>query len=241
MGSDKAPRRVLHTSDLHLASRNPKSHQSLVALVNLANHATVDLVIIVGDLFDHNQVNDNLVGFVVEQLRALSMPVAILPGNHDCLVPDSVFNRNDFWQGSDNIHVFRSPSGEIMDLPDQGIMLWGKSIDSYERNLLPLEGIPHPQSDGRWHIALAHGYFVNADPPLFPSYHITCEEIINSGWDYVAMGHSTGFQCVCDGPVTAYYSGSPTVSGAVALVDFAEGTGVRVTACPLENSTQNSQ
>ena len=221
--------RILHTSDLHLASLGDGACHSLEALVELAIKTKVDLVIVAGDLFDHNKVDNSLVGFVVEQLQRLPVYVVILPGNHDCLTPDSVFQRAALWQNCANVRVFRAPHGEMLDLPGLGISLWGKSIDSYEHDVRPLAGIPPPQGNGRWHIAVAHGYYVSAEPPLFPSYHITEEEIVTSGWDYIALGHSIIFRCVCNEPVKAYYCGSPSLSGTLAIIDLAEETGVQVT------------
>ena len=224
----RRPRRLLHTSDLHLAAPGDKGCHSLEALVNLAIQTRVDLVIIAGDLFDHNRVPDTLISFVVEQLRRLPVPVAILPGNHDCLTPGSVFERADLWQNCANVRIFRSPYGETMDLPELGMSLWGKAHDSYDHDVLPLAGLPRPQRNGSWHIAVAHGYFVSLAPPLLPSYHITQQEIVSSGWDYIALGHVVSFSCVCSEPVKAYYSGSPSLSGTVAIVDLDEEMGVRV-------------
>ena len=225
-------RRILHTSDLHIVSLGDRACRSLEALVNLAIKTKVDLVIVAGDLFDHNRGDDNLISFVVEQLQRLPVYVAILPGNHDCLAPGSVFERAELWKNCANVRVFRAPHGETLDLPGLGVSLWGKSIDCYD-DVRPLAGIPRPQGNGQWNIAVAHGYYVNAEPPLFPSYHITREEIVTSGWDYIALGHILTFRCVCDEPVKAYYCGSPSLSGTVAIVDLAEETGVQVTCCPL--------
>lgn len=150
-------RRILHTSDLHLASLGDRACHSLEALVELVIKTKVDLVIVAGDLFDHNKVGDNLVSFVAEQLQRLPVYVAIVPGNHDCLTPDSVFRRAALWRKCANVRVFRAPHGETLDLPGLGISLWGKSIDSYEHDVRPLAGIPRPQGNGQWHIAVAHG------------------------------------------------------------------------------------
>ena len=220
--------RVLHTSDLHLALLGDEACYSLEALVDLAIKTTVDLVIIVGDFFDHNRIDDDLVSFAVEQLQRLPTCVAILPGNHDCLTSDSVFRRAHLWEKGTNIRVMSAPQGEILDLPGLGLSLWGKCIDTYDRDAQPLAGIPKPQDNGRWHIAVAHGHFVSTEADIARSFRITHEEIVASGWDYIALGHSAGFRCVCDEPVKAYYCGSPSLSGAVVIVDFAEETGVQV-------------
>lgn len=228
------PRKILHTSDLHLAAPGDGACDSLQTLVSLAIRSKVDLVIIAGDLFDHNRVSDSLISFTVEELRRLAIPTVILPGNHDCLVPGSVFERTELWRDCANVRILRSPHGEMLDLPGLGVSIWGKSISTDDSgDIQPLAGIPQPQGNGYWHIAVAHGYYVSTDHPLFPSYHITEEEIVASGWDYIALGHIPVFRCICNEPVKAYYCGSPSLSGTVALVELAEETGVQVTRCLL--------
>jgi len=227
-------RRILHTADLHLASLDDRACQSLAMLVNLAIKTNVDLIVIAGDLFDHNRVDDNLVSFVLEQLQRLAVTTVILPGNHDCLVPGCVFERGQLWKNCTNVRVLRASCGETLDLPGLGVSVWGKPIDSYEGNIRPLAGIPQPQSNGQWHIAVAHGYCVGNEPPVFPSFHIAQEEIVTSGWDYIALGHFPVFRCVCNESVKAYYCGSPSsLSGTVAIVDLDEETGVQVSCCSL--------
>jgi len=172
-------------------------------------------------------VRDDLVAFVVEQLRRLPGGVVILPGNHDCLEEGSVFDREEFRNGRANMRILRTPGGETLDYPDLGISLWGKPI--FSDNVRPLSGIPAPAPNDYWHIALAHGYYVSDPSPHFPSYHITADEIVNSGRDYVALGHVPIFRCICDRPVKAYYCGSLSTAGTVAMVDLVEETGVQVT------------
>ena len=99
----------------------------------------------------------------------------------------------------------------------------------------PLAGIPQPEENGRWHIAVAHGYYVDATPPPLSSYNITKAEIVTSGYDYIALGHNVDFRCVHNGSVKAYYSGSPSISGTVAIVDLAEEIGVQVNCYSLIN------
>jgi exonuclease SbcD len=226
-------RRVLHTSDLHLTRLGDKECHSLVAVADLATQMKVDLVLVAGDLFESARVDNDVVSFAARELQRLPMPVAILPGNHDCLVTGSAYDRRELWQKCPNVHIFQEPDGAILALPDMSLTLWGKPILSYDDDVRPLAGIPCPQNDGRWHIALAHGYYVTNPSPYFTSYNITREEIVTSGWDYIALGHVTTFQCVCEAPVKAYYCGSPSQTGGVAIVDLAEETGVLVISYPF--------
>ena len=71
----------------------------------------VDLLLIAGDLFDHNRVSDDSVAFVRAELARLSMPVVILPGNHDCLETNGVHERHDFSKGASHVRVIRKLDG----------------------------------------------------------------------------------------------------------------------------------
>lgn len=228
----KPTRRILHTADLHIAFLGDKGCQSLEAVINTAIKSRVDLLLIAGDLFDHNRVDSDLLEFVRAQFWHLPIPVVILPGNHDCLVPDSVFSKTEFWKSCRNLHVFREAQGETLDLSYLNISIWGKPIDTYMGDIHPMQGMLQPDDGGLWHIAVAHGYFVDTESPRFPSYHITEQEIAENGWDYVALGHVPIFRCISSDPVT-YYSGSPSLAGTVALVDLDERTGVHVKSCSL--------
>jgi DNA repair exonuclease SbcCD nuclease subunit len=230
---NKKDLKVLHTSDLHLEFPGDRGCECLRGVVNLALEEEVDMLISAGDLFDHGRVEDEVVSFAVEQLKRLNVPVILLPGNHDCLISGSAYDREALWENSSHIQLITEPEGEMLELPELGISIWGKSIASLEENMRPLEGIPRPVKNGDWYIALAHGYFVDNRRGVFPSYHITEEEITNCGWDYIAMGHIPLFRCVCAGPVKAYYSGSPTITGGVAMIELSRKKGVNVSQCPL--------
>jgi exonuclease SbcD len=233
MGDRRKKRRVLHSSDLHLEKPGDSACEDLRAVVDAAIRSEAELVLIAGDFFDHNRVDDELIKFAAGQLGRLEVPTVILPGNHDCLLPGCAYERDELWSECQNVRIIREPDGEIMNLPELGIRLWGKSINSYDGDFRPMGGIPKPREDGQWNIAVAHGYFVSTTPPFFYSYLIEEEEIVKSGWDYIALGHIAVFRCVCEEPVKAYYCGSPSITGTVNIVELSEETGVQVTRYPL--------
>jgi len=228
-GRTRTQLRIVHTSDLHLDSLSPLRCYGMEGVVDLALKSKANLVIIAGDLFDHHRIHDDVIRFAVQQLGRLPVPVVILPGNHDCLVEGGVYHRVDLWREAANIRIISLPKGETLAFADMGLVLWGKPITYYGDNIRPLAGIPKFHKNGFWHIAVAHGYYVDTDFPSFPSLHISTEEVVDSGQDYIAMGHRPVFDCVCDEPVKAYYSGSPFVSGTAAIVDLTDREGVQVT------------
>lgn len=233
--------RVLHASDIHLGEDgltnarglDGRAERALKALVDLSFQARTSLVIIAGDLFDNNRVDTRIVDFALRELARAPAPVVILPGNHDCLVPDSVYRRACFSNLTPNMHVFTASEGDTLSLPELDVAVWGKPINSYGGDLRPMAGTP-PRSKERWQIAVAHGYYVGAQSHQIWSLQISEEEIVQSRRDYVALGHWGTFRCVCDGPVKAYYSGSASsATSSVAIVDFFDHVGVQVHSYPL--------
>lgn len=240
MNNGRKKIRVLHTSDIHLgasdfrgyvAAKNgelddPARH-TLKVLVDFSAQAETDLVIIAGDLFDHNRVDTATLEFALKELRRVIAPVLILPGNHDCLVTDSVYRRIWFSEFAPNVRVFTAPEGERFSFPELDLAVWGKAITNYGGDLRPMAGIP-PRGGERWQIAVAHGWYVGAElrPPW--SLPIGEEEIVKSCQDYVAPGHGPSFRCVCSAPVKAFYSGSASEAGTVAVVDFLDEEEVQV-------------
>lgn len=221
---------MLHTSDLHLLMLNDHGCRAFTAVIDLAIKERVDLLLIAGDFFDQNRIEDNVLDFVKEQFSRVSIPIVILPGNHDCLVDDSVYHKNH-WQDCPNAHIFRSNQGETLNLSGLNISIWGKPIDTYS-DVRPFAGIPHPEVNGNWNIAAAHGLVVKQMPHHTRSYIITEDEINGTKWDYIALGHMIVYEHVWNNPPT-YYSGSATEKDTLALVDFNEETGVKVTRCDI--------
>jgi DNA repair exonuclease SbcCD nuclease subunit len=54
-------------------------------IAQVASENGAQFVVACGDLFDSNQVGDQVLGKAIEALRAFSVPVLLLPGNHDPL------------------------------------------------------------------------------------------------------------------------------------------------------------
>ncbi len=232
--SCKPTRRLLHTSDLHLELLGDRGCQEFTSLIKAARQTKADLVIIAGDLFDSQRVKEDLIRLVVKELRNLPAQVVILPGNHDCLLPTSTYGRSSIWAECPNIRIFSSPEGETVKFPELNLTLWGKPVMSYNDDIFPLEGIPRPECNGSWNIAVAHGFYIGNDQPYSPSYQITRKEIVESGWDYIALGHVPVFNVICDKPVMACYCGSPQASGGFLIVELCEKTGIKLFRYPGE-------
>ena len=96
-------------------------HRYRVAFERVVDRALadrVDLVLIAGDLFDHNRVPDEEIEFASAQLDRLSTPVVVLPGNHDVLRAGAIYERRDIGAPGSHVRVIRRLGGEIVELPE---------------------------------------------------------------------------------------------------------------------------
>ena len=241
----RRPLRVLHTADIHLDSDGYGTAQEQAAhlargrrifqrIVDRAVAERVDLLLIAGDLFDHNRVPDETVAFVRAELGRLSQPVVILPGNHDALRANAIYERHDFSSGAPHVHVIGKLDGETIEFPELEAIVWGRAMEEHEPGFQPLAHIPG-RDDRRWHLAMGHGFFYESRQRPDRSSPIFADEIRDTGWDYVALGHQHVQTDVSQRGVVAYYAGAPVTDwgtgdpvGSVLRIDLSIDDGIRV-------------
>jgi len=231
---------LVHSLDLHLgadssfgASYSSDQLSVLHRVLAAATAVGADLVLLVGDTFDHNRQPAELVDRAARTMGEFSAPIVILPGNHDPLTPDSVYHRAELAAAS-NVCVLGLTVGEAVVFPKLDLEVWGRAhLDYFDMS--PLEK-PRSRST-RWQLAAAHGHYVEEpDEPgrLLGSWLIRREELLATGADYVALGHWNRAARVGDEQVNAYYSGSPDLAGTVNVVRLRQDGSVEVTRAPLQ-------
>lgn len=247
--SSRRPLKILHTADIHLDSdsygnaEQRQAHRAsfrrcFQAIVDRALNEAVDLLLIAGDLFDHNRVPDETLCFAQEQLQRLQQPAVILPGNHDCLYTNAIYDRYDIATACDRVQVITELDGQVLEFPELHLVLWGRAMEEHEPGFHPLEHLP-TRHDQRWHIAMAHGFFYETQQEAERSSPIFAEEIRDTGWDYIALGHQHALTDVSQGEVVACYPGAPLVNwrgeepnGHILLLDLSPENGLRVQPQP---------
>jgi DNA repair exonuclease SbcCD nuclease subunit len=212
---------IIHSSDLHIDGRHSEAFHPLCKVLDTSRREGADLLLLAGDIFDHNRLKLEQIDAVARLLDDARLPVVILPGNHDCLEASSVYRRGGL-AGVPNVHVLGISSEESYVLGD--LEVWGRPHLDYH-DYSPLAN-PRPRTT-RWQIATAHGHWVKDDRDRHRSWLIHSEEIAATGADYVALGHWPSPGPAGDGTVPAYYSGSPDLAGTVNVVRFGD-VGVEV-------------
>ncbi len=226
--------RLVHTSDVHVgtgfgadADGREAALRYLDRIMTAAVELDAQLVLVAGDLFDHNRVKEPV---VAETARILGggPPVVILPGNHDPFMAGSMYERfAHHFPG--HVHILRDAEGELLHLPGPGVQIWGQAHASYD-DFAPAVHAPRWQQHvdrPHWRIAMAHGSSVDADGRLSFGYRIESEHLAGLDAHYVALGHLDRHGAVGPDGTTAYYSGSPGLLGGFTLVDLRPG-GVQV-------------
>ena len=90
---------VVHTSDVHVDHvhtahiHGGDGAAGLACVLNTARDLSADVVVLAGDTFDCHRLPDTLVDHAAAVIAAAEIPVVLLPGNHDPIVPDAVFHR----------------------------------------------------------------------------------------------------------------------------------------------------
>jgi DNA repair exonuclease SbcCD nuclease subunit len=192
-------------------------------VLRAAEDAAADVVLLAGDVFDHNRVPLAFIDRAARLLADAARPVVILPGNHDCLTPSSVYRRGGLADPA-NVDVLGITVDEVVRLPSLDLEIWGRPhLDHSDYS--PLRD-PRPRSAARM-VATAHGHWVTGPHDHHRAWLIHDEELAATGADYVALGHWDRWTPVGDGAIPAYYSGSPDLAKSVNLVRFtAEGVAV---------------
>ena len=129
--------RFIHTSDVHLDTsfagsgfpsrlgdrKREAIRSTFRRILEDAKRVPVDLVLIAGDLFEHDRITPDTVQFLKQQFESLGrIRVFISPGNHDPFLPGSPYH-DETWPG--NVHIFRDEEFRSVELPELGARVSG--------------------------------------------------------------------------------------------------------------------
>jgi DNA repair exonuclease SbcCD nuclease subunit len=228
---------LVHSSDLHLGldHRGDDLH-ALRQVLRAARDVQAHVLLLAGDIFDHNRVPLALLDEAARMLDDARLSVVILPGNHDCLTPNSVYRRGGLADPA-NVDVLGITVDEAAVFPELELEIWGRPHMDHA-DMSPLRD-PRTRTSRR-QVATAHGHWVTGPHDHHRAWLIHDEEIAATGADYVALGHWDRALPVGDGSVPAYYSGSPDLAKTVNVVRFGANGAVQVMREPLRTSGEEA-
>jgi len=193
------------------------------AVVEEARARGADFILVAGDTFEDNGVDRVLVQKVADILGGSTVPVYVIPGNHDPLVPGSVWD-HPAWGEHRTVRVLRE-AGPV-EAPG-GILYPCPALEKHARKD-PTAWIRAHDAQGI-RVGLAHGT-VEGMPQMEPEHPVPRDAGLRAGLDYLALGHwhSTALYEDARGPARMAYSGTHETtrfgerdSGNVLLVEIA--------------------
>ena len=185
--------KFLHAADLHLdsafealgeraAERRREQRELLAGIVELANSRGCELLLLAGDLLDSGSAYAETGRELCAALAAFGGRVFISPGNHDYYCPASPYASLEL---PENVHVFRKSALECVELPELGARIWGAGFTDSSCPPL-LRGVHIEKREGIVDLCLIHG---DVGKPASPYDPISLQDIAESGFDYIALGH----------------------------------------------------
>jgi DNA repair exonuclease SbcCD nuclease subunit len=235
--------KFIHTADwqlgmkaAHAGSAAPRVREERLAaarrVVRAVREQGAEFVLIAGDTFEDNGVERALIQKVADILGSTSVPVYLIPGNHDPLTPGSVWE-HPAWKTMEHVYVLREE--KPVEIP--GGVLYPCPVKDKRSRKDPTVWIA---SAGTIRIGLAHGS-VEGIQQAEPDHPIARNAAARAGLDYLALGHwhSTATYPAPDGSVRMAYSGTHETtsfgerdSGNVLVVEIA-GPGAAPSITPV--------
>jgi DNA repair protein SbcD/Mre11 len=195
------PVRFIHTSDIHLDTSfsgsgfpsrlGDRKREAIRAtfrrIIEDAQTAGVDFVLIAGDLFELERITPDTFEFIKQQLAGLNTIRAFIsPGNHDPCGSGSPYHEES-WPS--NVHIFSSEEFQSVEIPALGVRITGFGFahpyleEHHFRRLSAL-------SKNLFNIVLSHGSDISR-VPVGKSKHGPFEisEIAGKNIGYCALGH----------------------------------------------------
>jgi DNA repair exonuclease SbcCD nuclease subunit len=155
--------RFIHTADWQLGmtrhflegeaqARFAQARLDAIARIGaLAREHRAEFVVVAGDVFETNQVGRQTVSRACEALRAIDVPVILLPGNHEQLDATSVFRQPTFVRSApptvvvvgstDPLRIDGRPGLEIVGAPRMTKRTLGDPLEPGYAGLAPVPGV----------------------------------------------------------------------------------------------------
>jgi DNA repair exonuclease SbcCD nuclease subunit len=210
---------------------------TVATIARLATEQHVDAILVAGDAFDSNEVEDRTINQLVAALAAFEGPWIFLPGNHDAALPHSVWSRLRRLHAGNNIVIADKP--ELIELlQGRAVILPAPLRRRREGSDLTVWFDGAVTQPGAIRVGLAHGSVANRLPGGSEAANMIAEDRAKSAdLDYLALGDWHGTLQIAD---KTWYSGTPETdrhrdnqSGNVLLVEIeSHGAAPRVTTAP---------
>jgi DNA repair exonuclease SbcCD nuclease subunit len=233
--------RFLHTADWHLGktfhsySTDPDTQARLRSerlagldrLTAVAHEKRCDAILVAGDLFHSNDVDDKTVTKALEHIGRMRLPVVAIPGNHDHAGAGSVWERRCFVEESARL----APNLRVVLKAQQCLTVEGVDV-LCSPVLQRMQGTDLAElgalgaRDGRPRLGLVHASTVAFSEDQ-SGRNLKTDQDARADLDYLALGEFHMQQTVAGLHCPAWYSGTHEPDGLMSH----HRDGIRAGAC----------
>lgn len=182
--------RFIHIADVHLGcrpdisfpwgeNREKEIWETFASVVRTCSEKKIDLLMISGDLFDHQPSVEELKKVNAIFAKARGVQVVIISGEHDYLKPDSAYME---YSWASNVHFLREEKPDSVFLEEIDTTVHGLSYHNDENAERIAESMEPRNDEGEIQILMLHG----GDDTHMP---FSPEKLAQLDFDYIALGH----------------------------------------------------
>lgn len=187
-------------------------------VAEIAEQEECAFVVVAGDAFDSNHVDRQVIARALDALSAFSVPVYLLPGNHDPLDPSSVY-LTDAWNQYEP---------DLVTVLKEGVALPVAGADGAEVVGVPWRTKQHlgdpaaeayeiaPVVDGALRVVVAHGAVDKLSPdagnPALIGLSALRSALESGAAHYIALGDRHSVTEISDTDARAWYCGTPVAT-----------------------------
>ena len=187
--------KLIHFSDTHFdrpfelikpddfAARYAELKSSFTEMMHYINENEINIALVAGDLFDTETLSSDTLSFIKNSFASCpECRFFVAPGDSDPYSDTSPYARISWPQ---NVHIFKSSVPEQVHIEELNCDIYGVAVNKSTTPVQPMDP-PEPFSVNRTNILIIHSETDKKNEPVYP---FAEKDLVQSDFDYIAMGH----------------------------------------------------
>lgn len=163
--------------------RRLEQREAFKNVIEFIKENKVEYLFISGDLYEQEYIRKSTIIYINKFFEEIKdTKVFIAPGNHDPYISNSYYKVFDW---SDNVKIFTE---NVEKVENDEVCIYGYGFNNYEMNENQLKNI-NIDNKNKINILITHGTIINGNELNGIYNPISKNELINKGFDYIALGH----------------------------------------------------
>ena len=163
--------------------RRLEQREAFKNVIEFIKENKVEYLFISGDLYEQEYIRKSTINYINKLFEEIKdTKVFIAPGNHDPYISNSYYKVFDW---SSNVKIFTE---NVEKVENDACIIYGYGFNNYEMNENQLKNI-NIENENKINILITHGTIINGNELNGIYNPISKNELVNKGFDYIALGH----------------------------------------------------